>query len=646
MTETGIAPIRAALERGETSIAESLARESLERDPEDALVHAYLGSILMGRGVIADALQCYRTAIELQPEIAVFQNELGTALAALGKFGEASQALARAAELSPDIPEIWNNYGNVLRALGDRGAAEEAYEKSLSLRANYPEAWTNLGVVLQEGGNLDGAEEAYRRALECDGKQPLALTHLGVVLAEKGELTAAERMHLLAIEVNPEISAPYNNLGIALKDQGRLVEALEAYDKAMVLNPGDPAVRSNSLLARCYLPQVSEAALFAEHVAFAERFQIGEAPYLDFMDRGEPRLKIGYVSPNFFSHSVASFAEPVIAAHDHNKFHVTCYSDVIGGDAVTDRIRAVADDWRDTSGDQEKQLYQRIVEDRIDILVDLAGHTADNRLNVFARRAAPVQVSWIGYPATTGLSRMDYRITDRLVDPPGEADRWHTEKLFRLGPGFLCYQAAEDTPLPTRQQGRSTTYGSFNNFSKLNDAVLDVWAGLLAEDHDTRLLIKCRQLADTGLRERLRHAFLARGVDAERLLLRGRIPSRADHMALYGEVDVALDTFPYNGTTTTCEALWMGVPVVTMMGSRHAARVGASLLSRAGWQDWIAHDAAGYIEIARSLAADRPLPEEVRNRLATSSVMDVGSVVRAVEAAFEEMYRCYRGSSP
>ena len=645
MTESGIEPIRNALEQGNTVEAEKLARNTLERDPEDALVHAYLGAIQMKRGAVADALQSYRVAIELQPEVGLFHNEFGNALAASGEFEEATGALTTAAELSPEVAEIRNNLGNVHRALGDRAAAAECYRAALAIRAEYPEALTNLGVVLQESDDLDGAELAYRGALVLDGENPFALTHLGVVLAAKGELTAAESAHLSAIASNPKLAGPYNNLGIVLKDQGRLDSALEAYEKAIGLSPNDSSLRSNVLLARCCSPRVDEAHLFAEHVAFAERFEMGSELEPNLTGRGDPLLRIGYVSPDFYSHSVASFAEPIIAAHDRVRFHVTCYSDVIGGDAVTQRVRSAADAWRDTADSNDEDLHRQIVEDGIDVLIDLAGHTANNRMGVFARRAAPVQVSWIGYPATTGLSRMDYRVTDSLADPKGDADRWHTETLLRLEPGFLCYRPPDDTPIPVTKCDRPPTYGSFNNFAKVNDKVIDTWSELLVLEPQSRLLLKCRQLADEGTRDRLQHAFVARGVGPERLILQGRIRSREAHMALYGEVDVALDTFPYNGTTTTCEALWMGVPVVTMSGERHAARVGDSLLTRAGWPEWIARDTSQYIEAARRLVAERPKREDIRDRLAGSSIMDAGAVTGAFEAALEEAWRRRCGQS-
>jgi protein O-GlcNAc transferase len=639
MSESGVSAIRAALERGDAVEAELLARDALDLDPEDALLRAYLGSILMARGNITEALPQYQMAIQLQPEVAAYYNELGNALAACGDFEAAAVAFREAARLSPELPEIYNNLGNVLRASGDRVAAAKDYRKALALRSEYPEAWSNLGIVLQELDDLDGAEDAYRKAIEIDDGNSFALSHLGVVLAAKGELAAAESAHRLAIASNPNLSAPHNNLGIVLKDQGRLNEALQSYERAMQINPTEPSIRSNMLLAYCCLPNIREDSLYVQHMIFGERFEIQRETKFDMSKWSDARIRVGYVSPDFYSHSVASFIGPIIEAHDHDEFHVTCYSDVIGGDEVTWRLRALADMWCDTVQESDDELYQRIVRDKIDILVDLAGHTGNNRLPVFTRRAAPVQVNWIGYPATTGLSGMDYRITDRWADPEGDADRWHSESLLRLEPGFLCYDAPDDAPLPENRNGATLTFGSFNNFAKINDAVLDVWAALLQAEPAARLLLKCRQLADSEVRRRLVEAFGVRLVSADRLVLHGRIDSRTDHLALYREVDVALDTFPYNGTTTTCEALWMGVPVVTMTGERHTARVGESLLRRGGWDAWVAKSPEEYVGIARVLAQSRPAPSDVRDQLASSSVMDSKVVTAALEASFHEVWR-------
>ena len=305
----------------------------------------------------------------------------------------------------------------------------------------------------------------------------------------------------------------------------------------------------------------------------------------------ERRLKIGYVSPDFCQHSVAYFIEPLLRAHERQAVEVFCYADVTRPDSVTARLRGYADHWLITVGRSDDELAERILTDSIDILVDLAGYTSKNRLGVFARKAAPVQVSWLGYPNTTGLAAMDYRLVDAVTDPVGEADAWASETLVRVDGGFLCYGSGKDVPKPTVPPcltSRTVTFGSFNNPAKLSDATLDTWARLLERLPKTRLLLKGKPLGDAATRSFFLSRLAERGVAPERVELVAWLSNEAMHLALYDRVDIALDPFPYNGTATTCEALWMGVPVVTLLGDRHAGRVGASLLTQVGFTDWIA----------------------------------------------------------
>lgn len=644
MAPSAVDAVRSALAAGDLEAAEAHARQGLAQAPDDALLHAYLGSILVRREGVAAALEPYRVAVRLQPDRAEFRNELGNALALAGALAEAEAELSEAARLAPGIAQIHNNLGNVLRATGRHGAAAECYRAAIGLKPDYGEALANLGVVLQETGDLDGAADCYRKALALDPGAALAMTHLGTVLAARGQLGEAEAAHRAAIAAAPRLHGPHNNLGIVLKDQGRLPEAVAEYRQALERRPDDAAIHSNLLMALCYDPKSDESRLYAAHRAYGERQEIAD-PQPFGNDRNPDRvLRVGYVSPDLYSHSVASFFEPVLRGHDRSRIHAICYSDLVQGDAVTERLRALADGWRDTGGVPDADLADAIRTDAIDILVDLAGHTANNRLPVFARRAAPLQVAWIGYPATTGLGRMDWRVTDRWADPEGASDRWHSERLLRLDSGFLCYQAPEDAPAPpARRAGGPPVFGSFNNLSKVNDGVIEVWAALLRAEPAARLLLKSRQLADAAVRTRIGTAFAALGVAADRLDLRGRIASRSEHLAAYGAVDVALDTFPYNGTTTTCEAVWMGVPVATLAGSRHAARVGASLLRRAGFAEWVAGSPDDYVAAARALLAGRPEPAALRAAFAASPVMDAGAIVRDLEGAFRRIWRDWCG---
>jgi len=609
---------------------------------------AYLGAILMAKDRVEDAVAAFRRAVDLRPGDAILLNEYGNALAAAGETGKAVAALRDAAEARSDLPEIHNNLGNALRADGALGAAADCYRQALSLRPIYPEALNNLGVVMQEQGDIDKAIDALRQSIALDPDNALVHTHLGAAYAAQGKLSDAVDAHREALRCDPESAAAYNNLGIALKDQGLFPEARDAYTRSLDIDPDAPEVHSNLLMCLSYDPAVDGAALFKAHDEWAARH---EKPGHGIFNRSlDPQrlLKVGYVSPDLWTHSVAYFIEPVLEYYDRQRFHVTCYADVENSDETTARLQDHADRWHDTSAMSDDELCDLIRSDGIDILVDLAGHTANNRLPVFGRRAAPVQVSWIGYPATTGLTQMDYRITDDWADPPGETDSYHSEKLLRLRNGFLCYGTPRDAPLPeVDRESRPLTFGSFNNLSKVTDAVIEVWSAILQEVPDARMLLKSRQLADEGVRERILGVFADQGISENRLDLRARVPSREGHLALYGEVDVALDTFPYDGTTTTCEALWMGVPVVTLSGNLHAGRVGASLLHQCGLDDWVAQTPEEYASLALAVAANLPDRRILREWIAESGLADAALFTRGFEDSLRLIWRdyCDRGQS-
>ena len=360
------------------------------------------------------------------------------------------------------------------------------------------------------------------------------------------------------------------------------------------------------------------------------------------------RLKIGYVSPDFRGHSVAYFVEPLLKGHDRQAVEVFCYAEVTRPDTVTAHLQGLVDHWLVTVGLSDEELAERIRADGIDILVDLAGHTANNRLRVFARKPAPVQVTWLGYPNTTGLEAIDYRLVDAVTDPVGEADAWASETLVRLEGGFLCYGGLKDAPEPTVPPCLKTgtvTFGSFNNPAKVSAATFDAWATLLSRLPQARLLLKGKPFADAATRALFLARLGERGVAAERVELVAWLPGTAAHLALYHRVDIALDPFPYNGTTTTCEALWMGVPVVTLRGDRHAGRVGASLLSQIGLTDLIANSVEEYVEIALALARNPgrldDLRRALRPRMAASPLCDGRAFARKMEAAFRTMWQVW-----
>ena len=624
--------------------AETFARRALANDPADGLTAARLGAILMDRGVLPEAVEYFQAATAARPDLAELQNDLGNALAAADRIEEAEAALRKALSLNPNLAVIHNNLGNVLKRVGNPAAAISAYRNALELEPTYAEAENNLAITLQTMGDIAAALDHYKRAIELSPEFAAAHTHLGTALAAEGRLEEALAEHRQAIDLAPELADAHNNLGIVLKDRGALTEAAAAYRQALGLKPGDASIHSNLLLCLCGDPVQDEASLFREHRRWAEQHEGPSANVIADFDGiiADPdrRLRVGCLSPDFYNHSVAYFVEGVLANHDRRHFQVTCYSDAATDDDMTARLRSSADAWRQTAAMSDAGLAARIRADRIDILFDLAGHTSDNRLSLFAQRVAPVQVTWIGYPATTGLSQMDYRLTDQRADPAGESDRCHSEELLRLPDSFLCYRPPPDCPAVAMDRPAGpVTFGSFNNLSKVTPAVIALWSRLLEAVPSSRLFLKARQLADAAVREELAGAFDRLGIAAERLQCHAWIQSRVDHLRLYSEVDIALDTFPYCGATTTCEALWMGVPVITLAGARHAGRVGVSLLSAAGLPNWIASGEDEYITIAASLVDDRPPRKELRQQFAESALANAPRFTATYERVLRDVWR-------
>jgi predicted O-linked N-acetylglucosamine transferase (SPINDLY family) len=423
---------------------------------------------------------------------------------------------------------------------------------------------------------------------------------------------------------------------------GRFEEAIACYREALRLDPGYLAAHSNILMCMLGRSDCSDEELLVEHKAWRARL----GPVAPSIARGalhrRSRPRIGFISPDFRLHSCAYFLEPLFAQYDRAAFDFIAYSDVLRPDAVTARLRARVAAWRDSAPWSDAVLARQIAEDQIDILIDLTGHTGRNRLRLFATKAAPIQASWLGYPATTGVGEIDFRITDAVADPPGAADRQAVERLHRLDGCFLVYRPSEEAPpIVARPSERVLTFGSFNNPAKMNARTVALWADVLRAVPGSRLLLKGKGLHDPAARAQVTGMFTRAGIGSDRLSLAGWRDTVRDHLGSYGEVDIALDPMPYNGTTTTMEALWMGVPVVTLAGTRHSARVGASLLSFAGLPELVAQTPDDYVAIAVSLAHD---PQrlagyrgELRARLSASPLLDGARFARSFEVALRSM---------
>jgi len=538
-----------------------------------------MGNVLKIQGKPDEAVACYRKALEFRPDYAEAYNNMGATLEEKGDKDEAIAAYRKALEFRPDYAEACHNLGNTLKAKGEVEEAVACYRKATEINPKYAEAFNSLGIALKEQGKLDEAIESYQKALELEPGGAGAYYNIANALGERGKADEAIERYLKAIELKPEYAEAYVNMGNMLKNQGRLDEAVDSYRKAMEFRPDYHQAFSNYLFTLHYGPGHAADWVYEQHCKWDEQYAKPLAEKIrDHANDPNPdrKLRIGYVSPDFRSHSCAYFVEPLLRAHDKNVVELFCYSEVPKADDVTQRIKELADQWRDTGGMSPDDMCEKIREDRIDILVDAAGHTANNRLLVFAQKPAPIQVTWLGYPDTTGMTAIDYRFTDAMADPEGEADKYVREKLVRLSGGFLCYSPLYVTPevaeLPALKNNY-ITFTSFNNLAKVTEDVVATWAEIMRNLPYSKFLLKNRRLSDNSTQTRYQGLFEKYGVSAERIIMKPHTAGRNEHMDMYNSVDIALDPFPYNGTTTTFEALWMGVPVLTIMGDRHVSRV-------------------------------------------------------------------------
>ncbi len=528
-------------------------------------------------------------------------------------------------------------------------SAIEFIKKAVLLEPKYVDAHNNLGLVLQETGQLDEAIIYYQRAIHVNPSFAPAYYNLGFALYQQSKLNEAIKNYISALTLKPDFIEAYVNLGNIFRDLGKLEEAEKCYRCVLQIKPSDLISHQALLMIINYNSRYDPQTIFSEHLQFAKRFAAplsdNIAPYTN-TSVPDRRLKLGYVSPDFKRHSVAYFIEPVIISHNRENVEVFCYSDVSNYDEVTKRVQKNADHWRSIAGISDEQVAELIRKDRIDILIDLAGHTADNRMLLFARKPAPVQVTWIGYPATTGLSTIDYKIVDRYTDPPGMTEHLYTEELIRLPDSFLCYLSERDCPkvgyLPVSKSGH-VAFGSFNNFTKVSPEVISLWAKILRTIPNSHLIIKTRIFSDKSTLQYVIGLFTQEGINSERIELLSSNPLFREHLDTYNRIDIGLDTFPYNGVTTTCEALWMGVPVITLAGNTHASRVGVSILSSIDAVNLIAKTKEEYVDIAVNLANNierlHLLRKRLRDMMANSYLTDAKRFTFNLETSYRWMWQ-------
>jgi predicted O-linked N-acetylglucosamine transferase (SPINDLY family) len=681
--------------------AETLYRQLLGVQPDHLDALNNLGIALGCQERMGEAAEVFRRVVGLMPAHADSWNNLGITLAADGRFAEAMEAYSRSLALLPNQPEAYNNIGNAYKELGQIEQAEAAYRRALAERSQDADILRNLGNVLRMQGRIDEAIGAFQRALGVNPGDAKVYNDLSVARSALGQLDEALAAAQRAVELDPQLADSHVNLGNVLKDRGAVSQAIEAFRQALAVQPGNAAARDNLIYTLEFAPGVEGAAIEVEKEGWRRQpgNRLSERPRWEGIVRDpERRLRIGYVSPDFRDHVVGRNLFPLFEKHDRREFEIFCYSGVARPDALTAQFQKLSDGWRSTLGVSDEALAAMIREDGIDLLVDLAQHMAGNRLPVFSRRPAPVQVSFAGYPAGTAAEAIGYRISDRYLEAteipeseigdgrseigeeselrredsmePGlDTDETRLGKnprevpvssapsvLIRVHPwldstaaeqihlidSFWCYDlcgaAVEVNSLPAHGGGY-VTFGSLNNYCKVNDGVLRLWARLLGEVNGSRLVILCPRGSH---RRRAMEIFAAAGVTADRIEWVEPC-ARGEYLRLYHRIDVVLDPFPYNGHTTSLDALWMGVPVVSLAGERAVSRAGLSQLSNLGFSEWVAFGEEEYVKIAGRLAGDvsrlANLRGTLRSRMEGSVLMDGCRFARQIEGAYRAMWR-------
>jgi predicted O-linked N-acetylglucosamine transferase (SPINDLY family) len=635
-----------ALQTGRLDDAVDLIRRAIAIHPT-AAAWTDLGVALNSKGFFSDAVDAHRKAIALKPDYAVAHSNLGNALRDVGRFEDAIAGYRQAIALRPDFVQAHTNLGVALAEAGNIDEAIIAHEKAIALRPDRAGDFNTLGNLLRSKGRRDEAIAAYRKAIGLVPDFAAAHTNLGAALIGKGLIDEAIKEHRHAISLKPDLAQAHSNLGDALKDVGELDQGVTEFRRAVELEPDNAALHSNLVYILHLHPDYDARALASELTRWNERHA---EPLRDFIrphtnDRNPDRpLRIGYISPDFRAHPVGRFLLSLFVAHDRSQFQIFCYAKMSHADSVTGRLRSRAHGWRSIVGLTDDQIADLIRKDQIDILVDLSMHMIGNSLLVFARKPAPVQVAYLAYCSTTGMSAIDYRLSDPYLDPLGVDESVYSETTIRLPETYWCYEPIITPPpiLPTPAAERGhITFGCLSNICKVSPQNLAAWIDLLRAVPDSRFLLSVHE---GDYRVRLAEQFESNGIARDRIQFVGKVPL-PDYFALYTGIDIALDTFPYGGGTTTCDALWMGAPTITLAGKTAVGRGGVSILSNVGLPDLIAQTPEDYVCIAKDLAMNLPRLRELRStlrwRFEQSPLMNAPRFAQNVEAAYRQMWRAW-----
>lgn len=667
----------ACLRKGDGPHAERLLERAVSEYPSNPLALAAWGQFLKDRRRYAEAVPVLRRAALLMPESVAHWCNLGAACQDTEDVAGALQAYRQAIALDPRRWEVYQNLGFLMELQKDYEHSERFYRLCVEIKPDCAMAWTGLARVRMGLRKLEDSVAAYHEALRiqpsaevyCDLAQALylrnqfsaafdaarksidlnprlALAHCfaGKVLVKFEALPEARREYEAALEADPNCVAAMAGIAGIVAQLCQWEDAVAWYVRAMECEPQRPGTHSGLLFTLSAGCLASHQELLEAHQGWAQMHGAGVQAFQHFPEREDParKLRIGFVSADLFDHPVRFFLAPILRGLDRRQFSVVCYANSYLNDAATCQLRALADEWCECLDLKDDQLAERIRDDRIDILVDLSGHTYGNRLPVFLRKPAPVQATYLGYGDTTGLPTMDYWITDWVLHP---ADTRHltSERIWRLPRCWVIYEPPANAPeVADRHNGGPLTFVTCNALQKVSAESLALWARVLAALPDSRLIVKARGMAGTQGIAAVTERLTSAGMPPERVTLVGPVPSRNEHLALYGKVDIALDTTPYSGATTTAEALWMGVPVVTLAGERMVSRMSASMLTSVGLDEFIARDADDFVRIATELARDAPrrdrLRRELRPRLAASPLCDGPDLARHFGAAFRQMW--------
>lgn len=631
--------------QGRWKEAAAAYRVALLSRPRDASLFNDVGIALYNLGDANDAIAAFEQALQLHPEYAQARNNLGNTLFLKGEMDRAIAAYRKALDLAPELIDVKINLAN---ALDQQGRPEEALKLHLAIAQARPEDVSTQGAIgdahfAQRQWNE--AVKSYRRAAELDPNNAGAQARLGDTLLAKMDLDGATAAYRQAVALRPDFAEAFNNLGVVLKEQGSLDEAIDCYDKALTIRPDDAAIDSNRVYLLSFHSGSDPPALAAEQRRWNDRhakpLKNSIVPHDD--DRSaDRRIRVGYVSPDLKQHVVGQSILPLLSEHDRQSFEIFCYSGAAREDAFTDLLRPHANVWRNVASLNDEELAGIIRQDRIDILVDLSLHMAQNRLLTFARKPAPVQVTYLGYCASTGVEAIDYRLSDPHLDPP-EADlALYSEETIRLPETYWCYRCAGPTPQPSspphERQGH-ITFGCLNNFAKVSQPAMELWAQILKGVSKSRLILHAYPGSHV---EATHQRFAAAGIAPDRLEFLAKQPW-PQYVQTYNRIDIALDPFPWGGGITSCDALWMGVPLVTLSGETAVGRGGRSVLSNIGLPELIARRPRQYVQTAISLAqapqrlAD--LRQKLRQRMLASPLMNARRFARNVESAYRQLWQ-------